>query len=367
MKKDKDKNNDLEVNVLMLGGRRCGKTSLLTTMYNSFDTTFGSTDLTITATDNDTLNILIEKNKDILKLLETKSHSFEADEKDNAGPNTGSDNYYKFTIGIKGKSRGKIKLKFIDYPGEWLGNKEHESFFTEKIQQADVILITIDTPFLMQKSGKNNEYKNHSYQIAELLKTHLEDGLNGDNVSKMILFVPIKCERYYYTENNMYNLKERIKAVYGNLISHINNEAYRNKCEMAITPVLTLGTIEFSRFKRGLDAEPETHDTYGTFIPLYVFRDGVPHEQQPLYCEQPLIYILLYLIKRAEVARNKKKESRFWILKMLKSAVVSIEEKFFEMPSADDFVQQSDKLKSKLESQMYGYEIITDPLKLKQK
>ena len=47
----------LKVQVMMVGGRRCGKTSVLAAMKDNFETQFADTNLTIAIDDFDTLEI----------------------------------------------------------------------------------------------------------------------------------------------------------------------------------------------------------------------------------------------------------------------------------------------------------------------
>lgn len=49
----------------MVGGRRCGKTSVLAAMKSNFEQQFAETDLTMSYADLETLSILEEKNNEM--------------------------------------------------------------------------------------------------------------------------------------------------------------------------------------------------------------------------------------------------------------------------------------------------------------
>lgn len=59
------KNNDLEINVMMVGGNRCGKTSVLASMQECFAKAQKNTPLVINCANDETLNTIIEKREEM--------------------------------------------------------------------------------------------------------------------------------------------------------------------------------------------------------------------------------------------------------------------------------------------------------------
>ena len=63
---------DLKIQVMMVGGRRCGKTSVLAAMKRNFDELFNSKNLVIRYGDTETLDALEDKNAEIEELVKVK-------------------------------------------------------------------------------------------------------------------------------------------------------------------------------------------------------------------------------------------------------------------------------------------------------
>lgn len=355
--------NSITIKILMLGGRRCGKTSVLASMKKCFDEKFGSSNFTITYNDLETMVDLTNKMEEIQNyFLEDLSKNFIPD--DNP---THEIHYYDFNISLKSKSNSKIKFQFIDYPGEWIDDTEQLPKLKELVEECDVFLIAIDTPHLMEQPlsnnqdslGRYNEARNRSSRISSLLKGYINpSNLNG----KMILFVPLKCEKYK-ASNQMNLVKHKVKIAYREIIDHLNNQYTRIKCTIAITPIFTFGTVEFKRFER--DKKSREIMVYENpkipKYPLYGFMRNVENRHIPQYCEQPLVYILAFIFSMAK--KIKESKGKIFIIDILKKCVNMFGERFLNMPSLKDYLNEIDNLKSKMVLDD-GYEVITDPLKI---
>lgn len=344
---------DLTIKILMLGGRRCGKTSVLASMQACFDKEFGSSNLTINIKDPKTMLELTKKFTEICEYYgNDHSEIFCPDDSP-----TLEIRRYDLSISLKSKTNGKINFQFIDFPGEWLLDKEHIEELSALIKESVVYLIAIDTPHLMEQThsenrddiGDYNEKRNHSRIISELLKNELQP----ETQDKLILFIPLKCEKYK-AANKMPLVKHKVKIAYSGLINHLNNPHNKVNCTLAVAPIYTLGTVEFKRFKRDAEHNIIIDNTYKTpTYPLYGFMDNANEKPEPQYCEQPLVFVLAFIL---EVAKKHKNRSNI-ILKLIDT----VREKFFDFPSADDYMKESQNLKNKMKKED-GYEIIVDHL-----
>lgn len=357
------KTSDITVKILMLGGRRCGKTSVLASMQDCFDKEFGTSNLTINIDDPCTMLDLTNKMSEI-------NEYFDRDHAENFCPDDNPNKEvcrYDLSISLKSKHNGTVNFQFIDYPGEWVQDKQHISELKNLIIESNVFLIAIDTPHLMEqtqseeqdKIGKYNENHNYSSKISKLLKESLKA-----KDDKLILFVPLKCEKYK-AANQMPLVKHKVKIAYREIIDHLNNKHNRIKCTIAVTPIYTFGTVEFKRFKR----DPETHKIiidpkYKTpKYPLYGFMDNAKGSPEPLYCEQPLVYVLVFVLATAKKVKEAKKVHSKNPFHIWRKLFTTLGEKFCNMPSADDYMKEVQNLKNKMVLRD-GYEIITDPLKI---
>lgn len=346
------KSNDLKINVMMMGGRRCGKTSVLAAMQGCFDDTFSKSDIIINSDDDETIDVMDEKRQEIRDFY--AYHLLDNGFTPDANP-THEENEYCFSVGIKGK-KGCINIEFYDFPGEWIerDNKENRDSVKRHLKKSDVIIITIDTPHLMEEDKKYHAKKNRSHLIAQYFKKNFE--LNK-SPHKMVLFVPLKCEKY---KDNIDQVTNAIRndEDYKVLIDYLTNGSYKKYIEVAILPIYTMGTLRFNRFDRNFDN--------GTFeiieekgvpkTPIYEFTGK---KQEPLYCDQPIIYTIAYVLRMAQLKNIEDRKG------FKNNIVYTIKEKFFKFASADDFLKKQEEIKKTLKTSDDGFCIINDPLKFK--
>lgn len=379
----------LTLNIMMLGGRRVGKTSVLAAMNACFGEVFRGTELT-----------LVPEGKELLMDLEKKYHEIEdyvnkASKNVNftpdANPSLG-DVTYCFSLNLG--AQNVINLEFYDFPGEWMvtWNSGYDTI-EQKIQESDVLMIVIDTPYLMEDDGTYNDARNRCFRItsAVISKFSFEK-----NLPKMVLFVPVKCEKYFY-EGRMDEVYSKIDGpqCYRNLISYL-----KGKCEIAVTPILTMGTTSFKLFDYD-KATGEFHmrkEADGSELPstpLYSFiadkakaaaeRQGLDRKYavDPQFCEQPAVYSLVYALTYAEQAANIKAENskKVPFKKMAKILIPVLQATIrsplwkilpddtienliehllerFDFVSANEFLKQRKLLEQKMKKTGDGYYII---------
>ena len=346
----------------MFGGRRCGKTSVLAAMQSCFEKEFGRSNLTISAADDDTLFTIEEKNREIASYFHNQGRSREFTPDSNPTLDVLE---YKFNIGLKNKTGENIVVNFIDYPGEWLADREKVKKITPLMSQSNIIIIAIDSPHLMEQThstaeealGEFNDARNYCHRIGEWVKRHFSGESNLS--AKMILFVPLKCEKYYH-RNQMGTLNKKLKTAYATTLNFFENN--RQAYEVAITPILTCGGankgVEFSRFARNDDGEiildPRFHTPQKA---IYIFTEKMI-EPKPLYCEQPMIYVLTYTLEMVRRIKQQRQSSEgifggIWRF---------FQEAFFDLASADDFMRERQNIQKAMKKTDNGYEIVNNPL-----
>lgn len=360
-------NKNFEVNVMMFGGRRSGKTSVLAAMKECVDKTFNNEvqlGFSIASADDETAVKLIEKSQEIKGYYDLP----EQERKNPITPDnspTFDKQEYKFNISLIDKPSARLQVNFTDYPGEWLDNSTQYGQLKDIMEKTDIIIIAIDTPYLMEVSktedavGKYNENKNFSSRVAEMVKNNFIVD-EKSNRKKMILFVPLKGERYSYPSNpnkdqmELVNLK--IHKAFENLIAFVTQGENKNRYECAITPIFTMGNLRFTRFQEDDNGDFLMYEGKYPSMPMFRFDDKA-EEPDPRYCEQPLLYTLLFLFKWAEQSKRKKG--------LFNSLFDTLASRFLKIPGADDFAARSEYLRSKLKKDSDGYEILSDPLGFK--
>ena len=248
-----------DLRVLMLGGRRCGKTSALGSMFQTIVS--GATNTYLTVADSTILKTQGAESQDSLSgktaelkdlLYHANASTFLVDQKP-----TQYRWDYRLKVKIPGSDR-EMFMNFADVPGEYCrqGNP-HEAEIKEYVKQCDVFIVVVDTPYMMEAFNPQNklcseginDVVNRVPDIQQYL-TCIDNnkGLNG----KMVVFCPVKCEKWY-NEDRIGEVCEKVKQVYSTCITNL--QAYQ-KMDISIIPILTAGNIEFVEQKEAFLLSP---------------------------------------------------------------------------------------------------------------
>lgn len=184
-----------DLKVLMMGGRRCGKTSALASLFDQMQ--HGRTNEFITVSDQTVLeekdgekqDSLLRKRLELENFINTgKNYTFLADK----GPTM---NYWRYVLQLQipGTDR-RMDIEFLDSAGEFFdaGGKHHKETVAF-VRECDVFVVIVDTPYLMAGSKVEAESAN----VIDSIHTFLTqiDSQNGRK-AKQVIFVPIKCEKW---------------------------------------------------------------------------------------------------------------------------------------------------------------------------
>lgn len=272
------------LSVCMMGPRSVGKTTVLTSIFSESQSQLceGSR-LYLNALDGNTA-----------KLNDYHTMLVDAVAKKDAAnlPASNVMSKFLFGLGIAGRAPS-VKISIQDFPGEYLTSSiqadrdEVYNFMSE----STVVLIAVDTPYLMDEGGKYNNEKNKVDVVTHYLKDN-----SAAVKDKLVLFVPLKCERYMH-EGRISEVSEETKAAYSELISFFKS----NNIASFVTPIITLGGMEFDKME---DAPLGLSDV--SKIATYRSWDKKP-EYWPLFCPQPLYYLLTYVANYYDWQQKQKK------------------------------------------------------------
>ena len=240
--------------VLMMGGRRCGKTSALASLFDQMKNTPEIYNL-LTVADKTKLeekpmpNGELEKqeplNKKKLELQNFLKKYNSSDFLVDKGP-TRNWWLYKMQITLAGTNK-TMMMEFRDSAGEFFdfGGKHSEE--TEQyVADCDVYIIVVDTPYLMCDDEAVCEAANVTDSIHSFLMSIDKSSGEGKEPSpKMVMFVPIKCEKWLHN-GTISVVNEKIKEKYAPIIHHL---IMRPNTDVSIIPVETAGDIEFSEMR----------------------------------------------------------------------------------------------------------------------
>lgn len=236
----------MALKVLMMGGRRCGKTSALASLFDQMIN--GATNDYLTVADDTKPN---QKNDDGTekgekietlnnKKLELQHFIGKANNNTflvDAGP-TREYWDYLLRVQIPGTSKS-THLRFRDANGEFFesGGLHHDETM-RFVQDCDVFVVVVDTPYMM--AGK--DYENEAANVVNSLHTFLTAVDTSKSKGKQVIFVPIKCEKWLQ-EGQADEVVAKVEDTYSSTIRHL---VATEKTEISIIPVQTAGDILFS-------------------------------------------------------------------------------------------------------------------------
>lgn len=324
--------------ILMLGGRRSGKSSILAAIVHALGQNselFSITDQTDYTTKNGLGISLKAKRVEIDNYLkERKNVSQNSHFLVDMTPNLGTGEYNLETQ-IKGKC--KVRFDFVDVQGESMEVTSHfHNEVKDLVTKSDVFIVAIDTPFLMQDINENiNTVWNRTEEITDLLANIQIE--NEEIDKKLIILCPVKCEKWTQS-GHADDVTRRVCETYKKMI---NNWVTHPAVDIWVMPIETAGGIVHSKLLDGyrlfrgkddrtgvlcsknnltgqimlgngeivsmsddytIESEPDLSLKFDfTQIPLSWYKvNGKGFS--PARCEQPAYHIFRFLVKKEEKA-----------------------------------------------------------------
>lgn len=281
---------EIDIKVCMLGARGVGKTSVLTSIFydgNSKEGFYG-TKIRLFATP--------DTSAELNKQRERLSDVFRHRENIAAIGGTSGVSEFKLQLGMLNED-ANINLLITDYPGELI--KTDEKYVADRIKESQVVLVAIDTPYLMEEGGIHDEEKNQTSSIKRFLIN------NVNNLQeKIILLVPLKCEKYLDLKKNKEErndvsklLADKVESKYKDVVDELKKSG---NVAVVITPILSMGGVIFDHF--------DTNSEGGTGASYKFYdgetSDGAHAKYEPLFCSQPIFYLLSFVTRQYKLRRN---------------------------------------------------------------
>lgn len=225
-----------ELKVLMMGGHRCGKTSVLASMFYQ-------------AINGDLCNILTLNNSTPIDNFEVQNKRFELQNFISKGndcifltdktPTMFIWNYI-LRLQLHGNDR-HMEIIFRDCPGTLFYPESHLSDYAmDYMRECDVFIVVVDTPYLMA----GTDYEKEAANIKDSIHTFLTS--MNRNEAVQVIFVPVKCERWM-KEGKIDSVTQAVEELYA---STIRDLLATEEIEVSIIPVETAGDIVFEELRK---------------------------------------------------------------------------------------------------------------------
>jgi len=275
--------------ITMLGAPGTGKTSLLASMYGTFNQVVGGANLTMIPTPKTSTELRRH-------LQELKSLPQEFVLPAGAGiPGDAQVREHRIGLSRKDAERDLVTLRFTDYPGGYItGNLDGlaKEQVSHALEQAGVILVAIHTSALMEHDGRYHEVVNQpgriTDEVARLLRYPTE---------RLIILVPLRCEKDVYTPAGRTKLTGRVMDAYYPLLNYLRAGDLHQRVGCVLAPVQTVGSVVYSRVevKQGMDG----------WFPEFTYRTRTPYAPYaPADTDQPLRYALRFILNKYRDSRG---------------------------------------------------------------
>lgn len=234
----------MALKVLMMGGRRCGKTSALASLFDQM--IHGKTNEFLTVCDRTVLETKDGERQDSLLSKRLELEQFINNGRNNTflADKNPTMNYWTYILQLQIPGTNKrMEIEFRDSAGEFFdaGSKHHDETISF-VRECDVFVVIVDTPYLMAGSKVEAEAAN----VIDSIHTFLMqiDNQNGRR-AKQVLFVPIKCEKWIKEGT----IDDVVAAVEEKYDATIRDLKAANRTEISIIPIETAGDILFAELK----------------------------------------------------------------------------------------------------------------------
>lgn len=314
------------VKVMMMGPRAVGKTSIMASIFNETKNNIAGTEIYFRAVD-DTIKTLDDKKGELMYVI-TKQKDFSETPKTGAIDATSEPSKFQFEMGMKGRTK-TIDVEITDFPGEYIQSKKDK--VAAYVKESNVIMVAIDTPYLMEEKGLYNEEKNKVSEVTAFFRGHPKELKD-----KLVLLVPLKCELYFHN-GSIDKVTEKVERAYSDLIKVCTT----NDNAVVVTPIQTLGGVEFDKFvdNTGLATISK--------LARYKFW-GNPPKYTPLFCVQPLYYMMSYIANYYEWSKAQPKG----FFDRLSDSLMSV------LKNDDEFFHEIKKMSLNAKVGSHGYKII---------
>jgi hypothetical protein len=275
------------LNIAMYGGPRAGKSSLLASMYRGVAGEVSAAGLELGRSKRSRGPL-----DDAYAALARLPDVVAADPllQEVGVETTPMGSLREFDFIIHGAGVDIATLRFYDFSGEDL--LKESQFAEQRLAEADVMLVAINTPAMMEAQA-NPDFRalhvdlNLPDQIVDLVATRK----STERPLQQVLFCPIKCERWLHEDKEGHILRSAVESQYRRALASL--KAGFKDAAILILPVETVGGVEYDGLELYNPAMPPSADN----VVFRWRRNAAAGAFQPANFRQPFLWTLLAVTK----------------------------------------------------------------------
>jgi hypothetical protein len=276
-----------QINILMVGATKVGKTSLLAAMTEQMEAEAREVGCNFCSVGS-TGTALTQKRKQLKALVD---HGGMTDRPEESIDGTSNRSDYRFAVDVDPLARNgpEFELRLTDLPGGWFTSHSDEAH--KVFHESHMSFIVVDANALLEqplknKCGRYNDVINDPDQITQFYKdAFMGKKEPGDAPVHRAVFVLVRAESYMGGRNTSIGVKKEkmrqaLTASYHELIDTLKMYGVRPQA----VAIKTIGGIEFNNFEEVVrEGETQTDSK-----PRPVFRILKDVGYKPEFCDVPL-------------------------------------------------------------------------------
>lgn len=289
----------LETNILMVGPRGVGKTSLVAAMAETMELIADNLGGVFLPTVK-TANVLEKKRSELKTAVDLADGFFSAPEKGIPGGLERID--YEFDVKVDGAKKGSpdFRMRLVDVPGGWY--TDHPDKLADLFSIAQMSFVVVDSTALLESrtsknpTGRYHETVNSPGFVSDFYKHVLND--NGHH--RHVIFVLGRAESYMgdkgaiglstkSAKQTQEKMVEALVASYQRLLEVLD----KNGVTYSACAISTMGGIRFHKFDLVSNLAEKS------MYPVATFAVDRKVRYKPEFCDVPLREALAFAAKRA--------------------------------------------------------------------
>jgi len=284
-----------QYNVLMLGPRAAGKTTMLAVMWEHMDEHLEGNIASI-RTDLATSRYFADATSHLRQMFNTQDLTVASGIEGNAV----NPKRLSLDIHTPNHKHPHLSINFLDYSGDFIASPDQApDQLKHQIEDAHCCFVIIDIPALIELDGRFHYQRNLPDHVINILRRRIDNIQRG---SIPVVLIGTKAEKYIH-EGREQEVLENIQKHYARLLKLLQVR----QCRTDIGLVETLGTIVFREFQIRTAAD-------GSEFPIYHFQKISPDaKHSPRNITYPLQVILSDAVSQSIDTRRKQNEGFNWL------------------------------------------------------